>query len=263
MSSKFEWDPFLTDILKNYKGIHEQLYIHAGSQVGTMDKDLTIFSFTNLASEIPQDIPIFSLPSFLLYIGLFETPMVEFFIDNEDDVDHIIISDKMNPKRIFKYNLASTREIENIKKVVIQMYDSNNKVTLLESDIQSIIKAANNLESTFIEFTLNNNKLNIKTIPRIKNSHSLNITLNCDHNSEIIPQVKDDETAHFMKENEKYYLDINQLRNLYKGDYIVDLFEDAISLRLIDNNEDDKDNNEVPTNAVVNYCLLFLDEDSI
>ena len=255
MSKRFEWSPFLTEILKNYKGISNQILLHAGLQVGTTDTGRSIYSFANLETELPNQLPIFSIQSFLLYIGLFDTPMVEFFLDCEDEVDHIIISDKDNPKRIFKYNLASTSEIANIDKIAFKLRTSNRSVTLLSNDIQNIIKAASDLESSNIKFTLEDNKLHIKTIPRLKGSHSLTTSIDCTSH-----EVTEEEDFLFIKEEVEYFLSVEQLKTLFKGDYEVNLFDDLISLKLI---SEDSESEEAVVEGAVNYALLFLDEDSI
>lgn len=82
------------EILKNFASINNNLTIHKGNVLQTVNESRTTFATATIAENFPLDFGVYNLPNFLSTIGIFENPELEFSDSNGELFVNIVDSNE-------------------------------------------------------------------------------------------------------------------------------------------------------------------------
>jgi hypothetical protein len=122
-------------ILKNFAGINNSIYIRGGDTISTMSVTKNIFGKATISEEFPIPFAIYDLAQFLNGISLFEDPELEF-----DNSSFLYI--KSGRSKV-KYFFTDPDVIVSPPEKTIQLSDYEFEFDLTSSVLESLTRSAN------------------------------------------------------------------------------------------------------------------------
>ena len=142
-------------VLKSFTSINKSIMLRPGNVLKTITPEKTLIAIAEIEDEIPSEACVYDLSRFLSILGLYNDPDVEF------GDKYFIISEG---KRRTKYVYADISMIHTPPEKDINIPSEDVVVSVTESDLSSVLKAAGVLQFTEIAFVGENGKCTLKAI---------------------------------------------------------------------------------------------------
>ena len=142
-------------VLKSFTGINKSIQMKPGKILKTITPEKTLIAIAEIPDEIPSEACVYDLSRFLSILGLYNDPDVEF------GDKYFTISEG---KRRTKYVYADISMIHTPPEKDINIPSEDVVVSVTESDLSSVLKAAGVLQFTEIAFVGENGKCTLKAI---------------------------------------------------------------------------------------------------
>lgn len=142
-------------VLKSFTSINKSILLRPGNVLKTITPEKTLIAIAEIGDEIPSEACVYDLSRFLSILGLYNDPDVEF------GDKYFIISEG---KRRTKYVYADISMIHTPPEKDINIPSEDVVVSVTESDLSSVLKAAGVLQFTEIAFVGENGKCTLKAI---------------------------------------------------------------------------------------------------
>jgi hypothetical protein len=142
-------------VLKSFTGINKSIQMKPGNILKTITPEKTLIAIAEIPDEIPSEACVYDLSRFLSILGLYNDPDVEF------GDKYFTISEG---KRRTKYVYADISMIHTPPEKDINIPSEDVVVSVTESDLSSVLKAAGVLQFTEIAFVGENGKCTLKAI---------------------------------------------------------------------------------------------------
>jgi len=142
-------------VLKFFTAINKSIQMKPGNILKTITPEKTLIAIAEIPDEIPSEACVYDLSRFLSILGLYNDPDVEF------GDKYFTISEG---KRRTKYVYADISMIHTPPEKDINIPSEDVVVSVTESDLSSVLKAAGVLQFTEIAFVGENGKCTLKAI---------------------------------------------------------------------------------------------------
>jgi len=142
-------------VLKSFTSINKSILLRPGNVLKTITPEKTLIAIAKIGDEIPSEACVYDLSRFLSILSLYNDPDVEF------GDKYFIISEG---KRRTKYVYADISMIHTPPEKDINIPSEDVVVSVTESDLSSVLKAAGVLQFTEIAFVGENGKCTLKAI---------------------------------------------------------------------------------------------------
>ena len=142
-------------VLKSFTAINKSIQMKPGNILKTITPEKTLIAIAEIPDEIPSEACVYDLSRFLSILGLYNDPDVEF------GDKYFTISEG---KRRTKYVYADISMIHTPPEKDINIPSEDVVVSVTESDLSSVLKAAGDLQFTEIAFVGENGKCTLKAI---------------------------------------------------------------------------------------------------
>jgi hypothetical protein len=142
-------------VLKSFTAINKSVLLKPGNTIKTITPEKTLIAIAEIPDEIPSEACVYDLSRFLSILGLYNDPDVEF------GDKYFTISEG---KRRTKYVYADISMIHTPPEKDINIPSEDVVVSVTESDLSSVLKAAGVLQFTEIAFVGENGKCTLKAI---------------------------------------------------------------------------------------------------
>ena len=142
-------------VLKSFTAINKSVLLKPGNTIKTITPEKTLIAIAEIPDEIPSEACVYDLSRFLSILGLYNDPDVEF------GDKYFSISEG---KRRTKYVYADISMIHTPPEKDINIPSEDVVVSVTESDLSSVLKAAGVLQFTEIAFVGENGKCTLKAI---------------------------------------------------------------------------------------------------
>lgn len=142
-------------VLKSFTAINKSIQMKPGNILKTITPEKTLIAIAKIPDEIPSEACVYDLSRFLSILGLYNDPDVEF------GDKYFTISEG---KRRTKYVYADISMIHTPPEKDINIPSEDVVVSVTESDLSSVLKAAGVLQFTEIAFVGENGKCTLKAI---------------------------------------------------------------------------------------------------
>ncbi len=142
-------------VLKSFTAINKSIQMKPGNILKTITPEKTLIAIAEIPDEIPSEACVYDLSRFLSILGLYNDPDVEF------GDKYFTISEG---KRRTKYVYADISMIHTPPEKDINIPSEDVVVSVTESDLSSVLKAAGVLQFTEIAFVGENGKCTLKAI---------------------------------------------------------------------------------------------------
>jgi hypothetical protein len=142
-------------VLKSFTAINKSIQMKPGGILKTITPEKTLIAIAEIPDEIPSEACVYDLSRFLSILGLYNDPDVEF------GDKYFTISEG---KRRTKYVYADISMIHTPPEKDINIPSEDVVVSVTESDLSSVLKAAGVLQFTEIAFVGENGKCTLKAI---------------------------------------------------------------------------------------------------
>jgi hypothetical protein len=142
-------------VLKSFTSINKSILLRPGNVLKTITPEKTLIAIAEIPDEIPSEACVYDLSRFLSILGLYNDPDVEF------GDKYFIISEG---KRRTKYVYADISMIHTPPEKDINIPSEDVVVSVTESDLSAVLKAAGVLQFTEIAFVGENGKCTLKAI---------------------------------------------------------------------------------------------------
>ena len=142
-------------VLKSFTSINKSILLRPGNVLKTITPEKTLIAIAEIGDEIPSEACVYDLSRFLSILSLYNDPDVEF------GDKYFIISEG---KRRTKYVYADISMIHTPPEKDINIPSEDVVVSVTESDLSSVLKAAGVLQFTEIAFVGENGKCTLKAI---------------------------------------------------------------------------------------------------
>jgi len=142
-------------VLKSFTAINKSILMKPGNVLKTITPEKTLIAIAEIPDEIPSEACVYDLSRFLSILSLYKDPDVEF------GDKYFIISEG---KRRTKYVYADISMIHTPPEKDINIPSEDVVVSVTESDLSSVLKAAGVLQFTEIAFVGESGKCYLKAI---------------------------------------------------------------------------------------------------
>jgi len=142
-------------VLKSFTAINKSVLLKPGNTIKTITPEKTLIAIAEIPDEIPSEACVYDLSRFLSILSLYNDPDVEF------GDKYFIISEG---KRRTKYVYADISMIHTPPEKDINIPSEDVVVSVTESDLSSVLKAAGVLQFTEIAFVGESGKCYLKAI---------------------------------------------------------------------------------------------------
>jgi hypothetical protein len=142
-------------VLKSFTAINKSVLLKPGNTIKTITPEKTLIAIAEIPDEIPSEACVYDLSRFLSILGLYNDPDVEF------GDKYFTISEG---KRRTKYVYADISMIHTPPEKDINIPSEDVVVSVTESDLSSVLKAAGVLQFTEIAFVGESGKCYLKAI---------------------------------------------------------------------------------------------------
>jgi hypothetical protein len=142
-------------VLKSFTAINKSILMKPGNVLKTITPEKTLIAIAEIPDEIPSEACVYDLSRFLSILSLYNDPDVEF------GDKYFIISEG---KRRTKYVYADISMIHTPPEKDINIPSEDVVVSVTESDLSSVLKAAGVLQFTEIAFVGESGKCYLKAI---------------------------------------------------------------------------------------------------
>jgi hypothetical protein len=142
-------------VLKSFTAINKSVLLKPGNTIKTITPEKTLIAIAKIPDEIPSEACVYDLSRFLSILSLYKDPDVEF------GDKYFIISEG---KRRTKYVYADISMIHTPPEKDINIPSEDVVVSVTESDLSSVLKAAGVLQFTEIAFVGESGKCYLKAI---------------------------------------------------------------------------------------------------
>jgi len=142
-------------VLKSFTSINKSVLLKPGNTIKTITPEKTLIAIAEIPDEIPSEACVYDLSRFLSILSLYNDPDVEF------GDKYFIISEG---KRRTKYVYADISMIHTPPEKDINIPSEDVVVSVTESDLSSVLKAAGVLQFTEIAFVGESGKCYLKAI---------------------------------------------------------------------------------------------------
>jgi hypothetical protein len=142
-------------VLKSFTAINKSIQMKPGNVLKTITPEKTLIAIAEIPDEIPSEACVYDLSRFLSILGLYNDPDVEF------GDKYFTISEG---KRRTKYVYADISMIHTPPEKDINIPSEDVVVSVTESDLSAVLKAAGVLQFTEIAFVGENGKCTLKAI---------------------------------------------------------------------------------------------------
>ena len=142
-------------VLKSFTAINKSILMKPGNVLKTITPEKTLIAIAEIPDEIPSEACVYDLSRFLSILSLYKDPDVEF------GDKYFIISEG---KRRTKYVYADISMIHTPPEKDINIPSEDVVVSVTESDLSSVLKAAGVLQFSEIAFVGESGKCYLKAI---------------------------------------------------------------------------------------------------
>jgi hypothetical protein len=142
-------------VLKSFTAINKSILMKPGNVLKTITPEKTLIAIAEIPDEIPSEACVYDLSRFLSILSLYNDPDVEF------GDKYFIISEG---KRRTKYVYADISMIHTPPEKDINIPSEDVVVSVTESDLSSVLKAAGVLQFSEIAFVGESGKCYLKAI---------------------------------------------------------------------------------------------------
>ena len=159
------------NILKNFTGINESIFVKAGNVLETISKKKNILARAEVAESFPTEFGVYDVNNFLTVITLDKTGIPELEFNDKE-----IVINMLAGRSKIRYRKANKETILVPPEKKINMDSAEIKFTLAAVDFEWITKIASVLSSPHVAFISDGTKVSVETFDKMDDAAHVNAT---------------------------------------------------------------------------------------